>query len=61
MKVKSCVDCGVVIDPERLEVLPSTVQCISCARVKPQVVKYNLNEVCAQASESARNGFAKSS
>ena len=27
----SCVDCGEAINPERLEALPETTHCVSCA------------------------------
>jgi Zn finger protein HypA/HybF involved in hydrogenase expression len=31
-EARKCQGCGVVIDPERLEILPDTFQCTACSR-----------------------------
>lgn len=54
-----CEDCEAPIPAERLEALPDTKKCVECARKRPADVFIDPDEVCAQPSISARNGFAK--
>ena len=38
-QARVCVDCGELIEPERLEALPTTTLCIPCAVARPLQVK----------------------
>ncbi len=58
---RRCIDCGNLIKKGRIEALPKTVQCVDCAAKSPREVVYlDPDELCAKASETARNGFGKS-
>lgn len=54
----NCIICQQPIPTERLEALPNTRLCVSCASKRPEPARFDPNEVCAKASLSARNGFA---
>lgn len=54
-----CQDCGAEIPKERLEALPNTKYCVKCAINHPLPTP-DPNILCAKASASARNGWAKS-
>ncbi len=56
---KYCAGCGVEIPVERLEILPDTTHCTHCAEGLPRIVQFDPNVVCAQASSTGRNGFAR--
>lgn len=49
--------CGKLIPAERLEVLPDTVWCVTCAAGHPPLLP-SADDVCAKASISCQNGFA---
>lgn len=56
-----CQNCGVVINPERLEALPETKVCKECSAKGPQLNWFDPNVVCAQASPSGQNGWSSKS
>tara|TARA_R110000868_G_scaffold230537_3_gene483718 strand:+ start:1700 stop:2035 length:336 start_codon:yes stop_codon:yes gene_type:complete len=34
--MKNCINCGELIHPKRLEILPNTNRCVSCSTAKPK-------------------------
>ena len=60
MPQATCTHCGNEIPAERLEAIPNTTQCTSCAAKYPKVVRHDPEIICARASTSCRNGFGSS-
>ncbi len=56
--IRECLACKKMIDPERLEYLPSTVYCTLCAAKYPSLPRHDPNVLCVKASQSCQNGFA---
>lgn len=57
----TCNICGSEIHPERLEIFPDTRKCVECAKLYPEGLKYDPNEVCAKSSPSGQNGWSSKS
>jgi len=54
----SCAVCGNKIPVGRIKAAPGTQHCVSCIGESPP---RDANKLCAKASDSARNGWGKSS
>ncbi len=57
---RDCI-CGAPISIERLDALPRTAWCSSCAKHNPPKTVHDPNEICLRASASCQNGFASNS
>lgn len=57
MEVK-CEVCEKPIPKMRLQALPNTTFCVKCVDKHAPKVVHNPDDICARASDSARNGFA---
>jgi hypothetical protein len=57
---RPCTICRQPIDPARLEILPDTQMCVSCARTRPPAPLDPNKLDISQASPINKNGFAPS-
>jgi hypothetical protein len=57
---RDCI-CGAPISLERLDALPRTAWCSSCAKHNPPKTVYDAETLCAKASPSGQNGWSPGS
>lgn len=59
-EIVKCSFCSAIVEPERVQYLNSRI-CSVCAKHRPEPLRHDPNEVCAQASLGGQNGFSPKS